>query len=205
MTRGIDALSLSASFLAAGILFYRGPERVLAACIFIGGLSLMVRTDGFTAALLLAGALSAMACSECFISRSAFFLSVAGVVLSGSLTGVVPLASRPATLHAEEYFVRGGIEWDHSQRLDLSVPELVLEVGEVEPVNLRILLSAGGVRDDEPVGFVMAGDTSFPVPSGEVRIRMNEPVFPISVVLSRRWKPMNHPVIHFIRAEAGTE
>ncbi|MFO8183562.1 MAG: hypothetical protein R6U39_05255 [Candidatus Aegiribacteria sp.] len=240
LLRGIDALSLSACFLAAGILFYSGPARVLAACVLLGGLSLLVRTDGFAAALLLAGALSAMACSECVISRSAFLLSVAAAILSGSLTGLVPLgiaaaaavfpaasinrsafigaglaasvaaggiplASPPAARRAEEYFVRGGIAWEHSERLDLSAPALVLEAGEAEPADLRILLSAGGVRDDEPVGFVMAGDTSFPVPSGEVRIRMNEPVFPVSVVLSRRWKPMNHPVIHFIGAEAGTE
>lgn len=205
LTRGIDPLSVAACFLAAGFLFYSGGRRVLAASVLLGGLSLLVRTDGFAAVLILAAALSAMTASEYIVSRSAFFLSVAGVVLSGSLTGVVPLASRPAARHADEYFVRGGIAWDHSDRLDLSTPRLVLEAGDSEPVNIRILLSAGGVRDDEPVGFVLAGDTSFPVPPGEVRIRMNEPVFPVSVVLSRRWKPMNHPVIHFIGAEAETE
>ena len=205
LTRGIDPLSVSVCFLAAGFLFYIGEKRVLAASVLLGGLSLLVRTDGSAAALILAAALSAMAASESILSRSAFFLSVAGIVLSGSLAGPVQPDSRPVVRYAEEYFVRGGIAWDHSDRLDLSTPRLVLEAGDSEPANIRILLSAGGTRDSLPLGFVLAGDTSFPVPPGEVCIHMREPVFPVSLVLSRRWKPFNHPVIHFIGAEAATE
>lgn len=240
LTGGIDPLSLSVCFLAAGLAFYSGEKRVLAASAVLGGLSLLVRSDGFAAALVMTAALSAMSASDSIVSRSAFFLSAAGVVLSGSLTGLVPLgiaaaaaifpsasfhrsaaigaglavavaaggipmAPRPPARHAQEHFVGEGIIWEYSDRLDLSAPRLVLEAGDAEPRHVRILLSAGGIRDTLPLGFVLAGDTSFPVPPGEVSINIREPAFPVSVVLSRRWKPMNHPVIHFIGAEAGTE
>lgn len=240
LTRGIGPLAVSACFLAGGLLFFRGGKTVLASSVLLGGLSLLVSTEGFAASLILAAALTATAGSESIISRSVLFLSVAGVILSGALAGLVPLgiaaaaavfpaapvhrsaavaaglaaalvaggiplASRPAAGHAREHFVPGGVAWEHSDRLDLSAPRLVLEAGDAQPRDVRILLSAGGTRDTLPVGFVLAGDTTFPVPHGEVSIHMTEPAFPVSIVLSRPWKPMNHPVIHFIGAEAGTE
>lgn len=125
----------------------------------------------------------------------------AGVVLLLIITGI-PSAQENRILVLQEVLTTEAVVWPMPAELNLGMPELILKAPGKEPVSLRLEVSAGGVRDNDPVGYVTSAGRRFPVYPGENTLIIENPEFPVSIRISRPWKPFSHPVIHFFSAEA---
>ena len=130
------------------------------------------------------------------------------IILAGGLSAVLiisglPLAPEYRFSVSEEVLTENGVIWQEPVELNLSRPQLLLQVPRVDFTRMTVQVSAGGVRDSRPVGYVASADSIYPVHPGENTILIEEPDFPVSIRISRQWKPFTHPVIHFVFGEAS--
>ncbi|MEN8208637.1 MAG: hypothetical protein ABFR50_05220 [Candidatus Fermentibacteria bacterium] len=129
-------------------------------------------------------------------------------VLAGGILGVLIIFGPPSTyIHrsavSEELLAEGQVIWPAPSELNLGMRELFLEAPGIEPDCITLKVYAGGVRDNDPVGSAISGDRVFSVYPGENTLIIEEPEFPISIKITRTWKPFSHPVIFFEYAEAS--
>ena len=129
------------------------------------------------------------------------------VILAGGCIVLLIVSGLPSTqenrfLVLQEVLYPEAVVWPLPAELNLGMPELILKAPGKEAVCLRLEVSAGGVRDNDPVGYVTSAERRIPVYPGENTIIIEEPRFPVSIRISRSWKPFSHPVIHFHSAEA---
>lgn len=117
------------------------------------------------------------------------------------ISGLPSVRERPI-LVLQEVLYQDAVIWSVPAELNLGMPELILEAPGKDPVCMTLTVYGGGVRDNDPVGYVTSDDRIFPVYPGENTLIIEEPEFPVSIRLSRSWKPFSHPVIHFVSAEA---
>jgi len=124
-----------------------------------------------------------------------------GAVLLLIITGI-PSARENRFIVLQEVLCPEAVVWAMPAELNLGMPELILKAPGKEAVSLRLEVSAGGVRDNDPVGYVTSAGRRIPVYPGENTLIIEDPEFPVSIRISRPWKPFSHPVIHFYSAEA---
>jgi hypothetical protein len=130
------------------------------------------------------------------------------VILAAGFSAVLIISGLPnpdeyPLAVCEEVLTDNGVLWTWTSELDLSMPELLIKDPHKDISNITLQLSAGGVRDSIPVGFVISGNRAFPVRSGENIVLIDEPQFPVSIRMSRHWELFTHPVIHVDSAEAS--
>lgn len=130
------------------------------------------------------------------------------IILAMGLCAVLIISGLPSTaehryLVSQEVLIEDGVIWSEPAELNLGMPELLLRAPGAEAACMTLKVSAGGVRDSNPVGYVTSADRTFPVYPGENTLVIEEPVFPVSIRISRSWKPFYHPVIHFEFAEVS--
>lgn len=125
-----------------------------------------------------------------------------GVLLMLIITGI-PSARENRFLVLQEALYPEAVVWHLPAELNLGMPELILKAPGKEAVSLRLEVSAGGVRDNDPVGYVTSARRRVPVYPGENTLIIEDPEFPVSIRICRSWKPFSHPVIHFYSAEAA--
>ena len=130
------------------------------------------------------------------------------IILAGGVFAVLifsglPSAREQRILVLQEVMSQGAVIWPARAELNLSMPELILQAPGTTPSRLTVTLHGGGVRDNDPVGYITSDDRTFPLYSGENILVIEQPEFPVSIRISRSWKPFFHPVIHFDSAEAS--
>ncbi|NOQ21852.1 MAG: hypothetical protein GQ565_04265 [Candidatus Aegiribacteria sp.] len=128
------------------------------------------------------------------------------IILAGGLSAVLIISGLPSTkacrsLVLQEALSEEGVVWKEPAELNLGMPELLLQAPGIDVACMTLRVSAGGVRDTSPVGYVTSADRTFPVYPGENTLIIEEPEFPVSIRISRSWKPFYHPVVHFHFAE----
>lgn len=122
---------------------------------------------------------------------------VAVLIISG-----LPSIEEHRSLVLQELMIDGKVQWPEPAELNLSMPELILQAPGIDAACITLKVSAGGVRDSNPVGYVNSADRTYPVYPGENTVIIEVPEFPVTIRISRFWKPFCHPVIHFHSAEA---
>ncbi|MCD4702252.1 MAG: hypothetical protein K8S24_10395 [Candidatus Aegiribacteria sp.] len=130
------------------------------------------------------------------------------MILTGGLLAVLIISGLPTAPEyrfsvSEEVLVENGVIWPEPAELNLGRPRLLLQAPLTDYTEMTFQVSAGGVRDSSPVGHVASADRIFPVYPGENTILIEEPEFPVSILISRSWKPFTHPVIHFVFGKAS--
>jgi hypothetical protein len=130
------------------------------------------------------------------------------VILAGGFFAVMIISGLPSieqhrSLVSQQLLIDEKVLWPETVELNLSMPELILEAPGIDAEWITLKVSAGGVRDSNPVGYVTSAGRTFPVYPGENALIIEEPDFPVSIRISRFWKPFTHPVIHFNSAEAS--
>lgn len=130
------------------------------------------------------------------------------VILAGGVSAVLIIYGLPSVqehrffvLHENLY--QGAVNWPEPAELNLGMPELILQAPGAATARMTIKVSGGGVRDNNPVGYITSDDRRYPVYPGENTVIIDEPEFPVSIRITRSWKPFSHPVIHFKFAEAS--
>ncbi|MBN2607630.1 MAG: hypothetical protein JXA64_00830 [Candidatus Fermentibacteraceae bacterium] len=218
--RGVRIALVAALFLGGLSLMARRPS-AMAALLITGSMIAMAGSDRIISRVLIlastgltfaSGALDDLLPLVPAVLAAAFLpgarrrgaVEGAGLVLMLLAAGL-PAASDRNVARGWERIEGGTAEWTHDEPLDLATPVLVLDAGEERFQHLSLTMSAGGTRDRLPVGMVVSGDSTLPVMPGDNTLEIDHPDFPVTVLLTREWKPFNHPVIHFIRAEAGVE
>ncbi len=129
-------------------------------------------------------------------------LILAGGVSALLIISGLPSSKEPGSFVSEEILRDGKVLWTEPAQVNISMPELILQAPGIDAAFITLKVSAGGVRDSNLVGYVNSADRTFPVYPGENTLIIEEPEFPVSIRLSRSWKPFSHPVIHFESAEA---
>ncbi len=129
------------------------------------------------------------------------------VILAAGISVMLIISGLPSieekrSLVLQELMIDGKILWSAPAELNLSMPELILEAPGVDAACMTLKVSGGGVRDTNPVGYVISSDRNYPVYPGENTLFIEVPEFPVTIRISRSWKPFSHPVIHFYSAEA---
>lgn len=130
------------------------------------------------------------------------------IILAGGLSAVLIISGLPSSPEyhfsvSEEVLIENAVLWPEPSELNLSKPHLFLQAPRTDFTEMTIQVSAGGVRDSCPLGYVASADRTFPVYPGENILMIEKPDFPVSIRISRHWKPFTHPVIHFVFAEAS--
>ncbi len=130
------------------------------------------------------------------------------LILAGGLSGVILFSGLPSapgynSSVSEEALTENGVMWPQPSELNLAKPRLLLQAPGIDIREMTLRISAGGVRDTCQVGHVISAGRTFPVYPGENILLIQEPEFPVSILISRKWKPFTHPVIHFVSAEAS--
>ncbi len=119
------------------------------------------------------------------------------------LSGLPAAPSGPAR-HLEERLEGERPLWPETTAVNLASPSLRLEMPGMEGVDVRIMMTAGGVRDDtEPLGRVVSGSDTIPVQAGRGAVLVVDASGPVTVLLDREWSPFNHPVIWVGPADAA--
>jgi hypothetical protein len=126
----------------------------------------------------------------------------AGLVLT-LITSGLPTSAQRQFCYSDEEIHGNTVIWPQRYELKLNMPEIRLQAHGEAISNMTVLVSGGGVRDRSEVGLIVSGERSYEIYSGENMIKVELPVFPISIQLTREWKPFTHPVIHLIYAEAS--
>jgi len=218
--RGVR-IALAASFFLGGLSMMAGPPSIMAALLMTGSMIALAGSDRIISRVLILAstglAIASGALDNLFLLFPAVLAAVflprawqrgaaegAGLAVMLLAAGL-PAAADPNIAHASESIEEGTAEWIHSEPMDLATPVLVLEAGEEKIEHLSLILSAGGTRDQLPVGLVVSGESTMPVMPGDNTLEIRNPDFPVTVLLTRGWKPFNHPVIHLICAEARVE
>ncbi len=130
-------------------------------------------------------------------------LMLAGGLMATLLISGLPSNEEHRIFVSEEVLIDNGLIWPGPVELNLSMPQIVLYAPGMDIAEMTLHVSAGGVRDHDPLGYAASGDSTFPVYPGENILLIEEPEFPVSIRISRPWKPFNHPVIHFDYGEAS--
>ncbi len=130
------------------------------------------------------------------------------LILAGGLMATLLISGLPSNEEhrifvSEEVLIDNGLIWPGPVELNLSMPQIVLYAPGMDIAEITLHVSAGGVRDHDPVGYAASGDSTFPVYPGENILLIEEPEFPVSIRISRPLKPFNHQVIHFDYGEAS--
>ena len=129
------------------------------------------------------------------------------VILAAGISAMLIISGLPSieehrSLVLQELMIDGKVLWSAPAELNLSMPELILDAPGVDASCMTLKVSGGGVRDSLPVGYVSSDDRTYPVYPGENTLFIEVPEFPVTIRISRFWKPFSHPVIHFYSAEA---
>jgi len=129
------------------------------------------------------------------------------VILAGGFSAVLIISGLPSSedhhsLVLHESLYEGTVIWPSPAELNMGMPELILQAPAIDAVSMTLKMYAGGVRDSSPVGYVASAEREYPVYSGENTLIIDEPEFPVSIRISRSWRPFSHPVIHFYHAKA---
>ena len=123
----------------------------------------------------------------------------AGLIFIG-LPGTVDHGTRTARSIA----AGGGALWPDTVSLFHSSPGLQLDLSTVTGMEIRAGLSAGGLRSDEPAGYLLLGpDTVRTIMSGDTVITFTASTASATIVQVPDWKPFNHPVLRFYGAATG--
>ncbi len=152
-------------------------------------------------AALVPACFAALLCRRIWMRAGVLYLGLAISVLVSGL----PRCLVPAPGHADAQLRENSVSWSFTGPLDLENPKILLEAQGVPSDSLEITVSAGGTRDDEPLGRITSGGTSAAIMPGISTVRILSPVFPVEVEMTRDWKPFNHPVIHFLGAESSLD
>lgn len=237
ISHGFSVFAISFLLYAAGTAFIKGCREVTIIAVVSGGLSLLFVSGSGGPAMLIIGAVIAVAFSDWVFSRYLFSLSAAVILVSGTLAGLIPLAvaflaaahlqrdklriillaggmlavlmisglpsmTEHRSIVSQELLIDGKVLWPEPAELNLGMPELILQAPGIDAVSMTLKIYAGGIRDNDPVGYVASADRTYPIYSGENTLIIEEPEFPVSILMSRSWKLFSHPVIHFVSAEA---
>jgi len=139
-----------------------------------------------------------------YFKRAMFRTAIlAGGVFAVMIISGLPSAREQRILVLQEVMSQGAVLWPARAELNFSIPELILQAPGTTPSRLTVTVHGGGVRDNDPVGYITSDDRTFPVYSGENILVIEQPEFPVSIRINRFWKPFTHPVIHFDSAEAS--
>jgi len=130
------------------------------------------------------------------------------IILAAGLSAVLLISGLPRSHEypfSEPRVILAGdtVLWQEPLELNLGSPEMILKYPHMNVTEVTLHVSAGGVRDSDPVGYAYSGSSIIPISSGEHAILFQQPEFPVYVRISREWKPFTHPVIHFRSAEAA--
>jgi hypothetical protein len=214
-------MMLAASVLFGGLSFLSGDPALSAVLILTAPIPAMIGSRGkLSRVFFLASGVTAVLTGDipgsiplipallvCAFLPGAFtrgLAAAAGILLMVLLSGLPGPASRDYA-YASGVIDGTVVRWEYEESVDLSNPVLILRSGDIQVRRLSIMLSAGGTRDPLPVGEVVSGTSILPVMPGDNSLEIHRPVFPVRIAVSRRWSPFNHPVIHFIDAEARIE
>lgn len=130
------------------------------------------------------------------------------LIIAGGLMAILIISGLPTTtehqyLVSEEVMIENGVIWTEPVEINLGMPELLLQAPRTDAADITIMVSGGGVRDNSAVGYIASGDRTYQIYPGENDITIEEPIFPVSIRVSRSWKPFTHPIIHFSYAKAS--
>lgn len=202
---GLSLLSFSSSL---------GPALITAGAVFavVFSVSTVSRYLFFlsAAAVLFSGTIEGIApiTAAALVAATVKRERLRAIILIGGLLAVLIISGLPTTPEyrfyvSEEVSVENGVIWPEPTELNLGRPRLLLQAPRTDYTEMTLQVSSGGVRDSCPVGYVASADRIFPVYPGDNTILIEEPEFPVSILISRSWKPFTHSVIHFISGKAS--
>lgn len=185
----------SALVIASGIL------------VVLNGRSLLIRLSGLCSILLTAlqGSVSGLTFILILSALAVFpnrrkwrFVSMTlGLALCLVLTGL-PDARLHPELIAQERHIEDRLAWTYVPALHAGSPAVLFRTSVVDEGVLHLPVDAGGVRDDLPVGTILAGEQSITFGAGQDTLHV--PFIAgdsIRVRISRPWASFEHTVIHF--------
>jgi len=167
---------------------------------FVAPMAVLVSSGSFRDALPLAIAAGAAGIPARKDLRLALLAAGAcACLLAGGLPGAYGTDASPWVARS---VARGeGACWPDTVTLDHSAPVLLLDLSPVEGMEVELHASGGGVRDGDPVGRLeLPGGTRWDIPPRDTSFTFVAPRGTARVVLSRAWRPFEHPVVRFCSA-----
>jgi hypothetical protein len=122
---------------------------------------------------------------------SAGILAAAAFALFG-----IPAASPPGERVMQEEFAGGRTTWPGMTSIDLGHPAMLLRITPDEGGMVTMRTAGGGIRTAEPLGMICSDEQAVAIIPGLDTISLYCPRGTVSILLTRGWRPFEHPVIH---------
>jgi hypothetical protein len=175
------------------------------ALICLSGRTLAARTAGL-ASVLIAG--QAPHLSNAWVPGAVLLTSVlpaaertrlalAGITAAAAFAFFgPPAASLPGERVMQELFAGGRTTWPDMASIDLGHPVMLLRVTPDDGGTVTIRTAGGGIRTAEPLGMIISDEQAVAIIPGLDTLSLYCPQGTASILLTRSWRPFEHPVIH---------
>jgi hypothetical protein len=108
----------------------------------------------------------------------------------------IPAASPPEEIVMQELFTDGRTTWPGMVSVDLGHPVMLLRVTPDSGGTIIIRTAGGGIRAEEPLGMIVSDEQAVAIMPGIDTTSLRCPQGTASIILTRGWRPFEHPVIH---------